>query len=194
MSDFKAVHGSANPLLSNARVPLLGFAAFSGTGKTTLLKQVIPRLVAEGLRVGLIKHAHHAFDVDHPGKDSHELRMAGASPVMLSSSHRRAVMTEHAQPADPVLNHELAFLDQSGIDLLLVEGFKKARFPKVELHRPALGKPLLYPEDDAIIALATDEPLAVPPSVPCLDLNDIDQMVSFIVSWFAAERLGSEHE
>lgn len=177
-----------NDPMNNARVPLLGFAAFSGTGKTTLLQRVIPRLRAEGIRVGLVKHAHHAFDVDQPGKDSYELRQAGASPVLLTSSHRRVVMTEHEEPSDPVLNHELAFLDQSGIDLLLVEGFKKSRFPKIELHRPRLGKPLLFPDDDAIIAIATDASLEFVPPIPCLELNNIDQMVAFILSWFAEEK------
>ena len=170
--------------LSNARVPLLGFAAFSGTGKTTLLKQLIPLLKARGLRVGLIKHAHHEFEVDRPGKDSYELRQAGASPVMLSSSHRRAIITEHPEPFEPSLDQELGYLDQSAIDVLLVEGFKREHFPKIELHRAALGKPLLFPEDDAIIAIATDEPLAVNAGIPQLDINDPGQIAGFILREF----------
>lgn len=170
--------------LANARAPLLGFAAASGTGKTTLLKSLIPLLKAEGLRIGLIKHAHHAFEVDQPGKDSFELRQAGASPVMLSSSHRRALIIEHPAPFEPVLNDELRFLDQSGVDLLLVEGFKREAFPKIELHRSALGNPLLYPADPHIIAIATDTPLAPAPPIPCLDINHPAQIADFILTRF----------
>ena len=183
--------GELTPLnfggLTNARVPLLGFAAASGTGKTTLLVQLIPLLKAAGLRIGLIKHAHHAFEVDKPGKDSFELRKAGASPVMLSSSHRRAVLTEHAEPADPSLNQELLYLDQAAVDLLLVEGFKREALPKIELHRPALGQPLLSPNDPHIIAIATDAALAPAPTIPCLDLNQPEQIAAFILTRFLPE-------
>lgn len=168
----------------NARVPLLGFAAASGTGKTTLLVKLIPLLKVEGLRVGLIKHAHHAFEVDKPGKDSFELRQAGASPVMLSSSHRRAVLTEHPEPADPSLNQELLYLDQTAVDLLLVEGFKREALPKIELHRPALGQPLLFPADDHIVAIATDAVLAPPCPLPCLDINNPAELAHFILTRF----------
>lgn len=171
----------------NARVPLLGFAAASGTGKTTLLVKLIPLLKAEGLRVGLIKHAHHAFEVDQPGKDSFELRQAGASPVMLSSSHRRAIITEHPEPADPALNQELRFLDQRAVDLVLVEGFKREALPKIELHRPALGHAPLFPEDDNIIAIATDAVLALPCPLPCLDINTPAEMARFILTRFLPE-------
>lgn len=177
------------PTLPNARVPLLGFAAFSGTGKTTLLKQVIPRLVSRGLRVGLVKHSHHAFEIDHPGKDSYELRRAGASSVLLSSSRRRAIITEHPEAREPVLNDELAYLDQTCLDIVLVEGFRHERFPKIELHRPVLGKPLLYPEDETIVAIATDNALAPEPPIPRLDLNDPGQVVGFILAEFLETRL-----
>jgi molybdopterin-guanine dinucleotide biosynthesis protein B len=172
--------------LPNAQVPLLGFAAFSGTGKTTLLKKLIPLLTARGLHAGLIKHSHHAFEIDHPGKDSYELRRAGASPVMLSSSHRRAIMTEHRTIREPTLNGELAYFDQTGLDLILVEGFKRERFPKIELHRPALGKRLLFPTDETIIALATDAAPAVEPTIPWLDLNDPERIARFILEDFLA--------
>ncbi len=170
--------------LTNARVPLLGFAAASGTGKTTLLAALIPLLKASGLRVGLIKHAHHAFEVDQPGKDSFILRRAGASPVMLSSSHRRAVITEHPEPADPSLNQELLHLDQTVVDLVLVEGFKREAFPKIELHRASLQHPLLYPEDEHIIAIATDTTLQPVPHLPCLDINRPEQIAGFILDRF----------
>lgn len=172
-------------ILSNAHVPILGFAAFSGVGKTTLLCGLIPWLNARGVRVGLVKHAHHDFEIDYPGKDSYELRKAGASPVMLSSSRRRAVILERGEMREPVLNEELAHFDQTGLDLILVEGFKRERFPKIELHRPALGKPLLFPEDDSIIAIATDGELgAIPASgIPVLDLNDVGGIGEFVGKW-----------
>ena len=170
--------------LPAALVPLLGFAAYSGTGKTTLLRQLIPLLKAEGLRVGLIKRAHHEADIDQPGKDSHELRMAGASPVMLSTSRRRAIVMEHESPRDPVLDEELRHLDQSGLDLLLVEGFKHETFPKIELHRPALGRPLLYPNDANVIAIAADGVLDPPPPIPRLDLNQPRELLDFILTRF----------
>jgi molybdopterin-guanine dinucleotide biosynthesis protein B len=168
----------------NAHVPVLGFAAFSGTGKTTLLKRLIPLLKCRGLRVGLIKHGHHDFEIDYPGKDSYELRHAGASPVMLSSSRRRAVITEHASAGEPSLAGELAHFDQTGLDLILVEGFKAETFPKIELHRPALGKPLLFPGDAGIIAVATDGELPVEPGIPRLDINDPEQIARFILDEF----------
>ncbi len=172
----------------SALVPLLGFAAFSGTGKTSLLKKLIPLLKARGLRVGLIKHSHHAFEIDYPGKDSHELRLAGANPVMLSSSHRRAIITEHLVPREPTLDGELAQFDPSGLDLILVEGFKRERFPKIELHRPILGKPLLFPEDPSIIAIATDADPAVEPWIPKLDINDPERILHFILEEFLVHR------
>lgn len=167
-----------------ARVPLIGFAAASGTGKTTLLCQLIPLLKARGLRVGLVKHSHHRFDVDQPGKDSYELRQAGANPVMLSSALRRAVMTERPQAQDPSLAEELAYFDQDAVDLILVEGFKREPFPKIELCRPALGQPLRFPEDDAIIAVASDGPLPLPTRLPLLDLNNPQAIADFILERF----------
>lgn len=168
--------------LTNARVPLLGFAAASGTGKTTLLKQLIPLLKAQGLRVGLIKHSHHQADIDHPGKDSYELRQAGATPVMLSSSRRRAMMTEHDSPVEPTLNEELRYFDQTAVDLILVEGFKRESFPKMELCRLELGPPKYYQDDPHIIAVATDQPVDIPAAIPRLDLNDSEAICRFIVS------------
>lgn len=167
-------------VLKNARVPIIGFAAWSGTGKTTLLKRLIPILKAQGLRVGLVKHAHHTFDIDQPGKDSYELRKVGATPVMIVSSKRRAIIYEYDLPGEASLDDHLAYLDQSGLDLLLIEGFKRAPIPKIELHRPSLGKPPLFPEDSHIIAVATDEPLPNCP-LPQLDLNDPEAIAEFIL-------------
>jgi molybdopterin-guanine dinucleotide biosynthesis adapter protein len=171
------------PLADEGRV--LGFAAFSGTGKTTLLAKLIPLLKAKGLRVGLIKRSHHDFEIDRPGKDSHTLRMAGASPVMLCSSHRRALITEHEDVRERSLDEELAHFDRSGVDLILVEGFKEAAFPKIELHRPSLGKPLLFPDDSNIIAIASDAAPTVEPAIPLLNLNDPPQVAAFITeAWW----------
>ncbi|HIP53249.1 MAG TPA: molybdopterin-guanine dinucleotide biosynthesis protein B [Chromatiales bacterium] len=162
--------------------PLLGFAAFSGTGKTTLLKRLIPLLNDKGLRVGLIKHAHHDVEFDTPGKDSYELRKAGASPVLLSSARRWALMVERDNPCDPILQDEVWRFDPKEIDLLLVEGFRHEAFAKIELHRPLLGKPLLFPDDPHIVAIATDEPLSVTTTLPFMDLNDHAAIAGFILN------------
>ena len=167
-----------------ASVPLLGFAAFSGSGKTTLLTQLIPLLKANALRVGLIKHSHHNFEIDQPGKDSHRLRLAGASPVMLVSSHRRATITEYPQPVEPILAEQLAHIDQRQLDLLLVEGFKQEPFPKIEVHRPSLNRPLLFPGDPNIIAIACDAPINKPRPIIQLDLNQPAAIVDFILNDF----------
>jgi molybdopterin-guanine dinucleotide biosynthesis protein B len=170
--------------MENAHVPVLGIAAYSGAGKTTLLVRLIPLLKAKGLRIGLIKHSHHHFEIDHSGKDSFRLREAGANPVMLSSKYRRAVLTEHERPAEPMLSEQLNHLDQSDLDLVLVEGFKRETFAKIELHRPALGKPALYPGDNSIIAVATDAKLAIATEIPVLDLNRPELIARFILADF----------
>ncbi len=169
--------------MKTVQIPVLGFAAFSGTGKTTLLTQLIPQLFNKGIRCGIIKHSHHNFDIDKPGKDSHRLRMAGASPVMLISSHRRAIITEFNTQKEPELFEQLPFMNQQPIDLILVEGFKKTHFPKIELHRPILKKPLLYPDDKSIIAIASDQPVPTPVNLTPLDLNDIAGIAQFISTW-----------
>jgi len=169
-----------------ARIPILGFAAFSGTGKTTLLVQLLPMLKQKGLRIGMIKHAHHDFDIDTPGKDSYELRKAGADQMLITSKRRWALMVETPNVQDdPDLNHMLQQLDQDRLDLVLVEGFKHVHFPKIELHRPTLGKPLLFPEDDSIIAIATDQAIEQPCKLPKLDLNEPNSIVAFIVDFLA---------
>ena len=168
----------------HAQRPLLGFAAFSGTGKTTLLKQLLPRLKERGLRIGMIKHAHHRFDVDTPGKDSYELRKAGADQMLIGSRRRWALMTETPQQQDePDLNFLIAQLNQDQLDLILVEGFKQLSFPKIELHRSGTGSRLLFPDDPHIIAVAHDEPLPVATGLPQLDLNDPDEITAFIVRY-----------
>lgn len=170
--------------MQNALIPVLGFAAFSGTGKTTLLTQLIPLLKQNRLRVALIKHSHHNFEIDKPGKDSFRLRKAGAAPVMLVSRHRRAIITDLENARDPHLDEQLKFLDQSELDLILVEGFKSDKFPKIEIHRPSLNKPLLYLGDPSIIAIASDCQLSVPENLTLLNLNKPAFIADFIVNQF----------
>ncbi|MFQ2367019.1 bifunctional molybdopterin-guanine dinucleotide biosynthesis adaptor protein MobB/molybdopterin molybdotransferase MoeA [Aeromonas enteropelogenes] len=163
-------------------LPLLGFAAWSGTGKTTLLEQLIPLLVARGLRLGVLKHAHHDFDIDQPGKDSYRLRKAGASQMMVASRRRHARIIE-TELAEADFRELLASFDQTSLDLLLVEGFKHEHFPKIELHRAAIGKPLLFPEDRDIIAVASDQPTDT--TLPRLDINDLDAIADFVCDYLA---------
>ena len=165
-------------------IPLLGFAAFSGTGKTTLLTRLIPLLRERGLRVGVIKHAHHSFDIDQPGKDSYRLRQAGASPVMVVSSRRRAIVYQYDDQGEVHLKDQLPYLAHEDLDLILVEGFKHAAIAKIELHRPRLGHPFLFPDDANVIAVATDAPLPIPCPLPQLDLNRPDLIADFIVHDF----------
>ena len=182
--------GTVHPPV-RARCPVLGFAAWSGTGKTTLLVQLLPRLRSRGLRVGMVKHAHHTFDVDQPGKDSYELRKAGASPMLVASGRRWVLMTEREEGGDPVLQEMLDQLDQSRLDVVLVEGFKHEACPKIELHRPSLGRALLFPEDPTVIAVAADAPLGRPTDLPVLDLNDVDGIADFVVDF--CRRTGGQH-
>jgi len=162
--------------------PVLGFAAFSGTGKTTLLVELIPRLRQRGVRVALIKHAHHEFDIDIPGKDSYELRRAGAHQVLVASDRRRALITEHGTPSEPELEALVGALDLDAIDLVLVEGFRHVPYPKIELHRPSLGHPLLCRYDRSIIAVASDAPLDGV-GLPRLDINQGARIAEFIMEW-----------
>ena len=166
-------------------LPVLGFAAWSGTGKTTLLKALLPRLRQRGLRLGCIKHAHHDFDVDIPGKDSYELRHAGAEQMLIASDKRWALMVEEEREQHPTLAELLVRLDTSQLDLVLVEGFKAEAFPKVELHRPSLSKPWRFHSDPHIVALATDEPDAVPDDcrLPCMNINDLRTLENFILEF-----------
>lgn len=161
--------------------PLLGLAAASGTGKTALLVALIPRLRAQGLRLGLIKHAHCGFDIDQPGKDSHRLRQAGAERVLIASSRRRALIIETPRPAEPTLPELQAAFAGSGLDLVLVEGFKHLPLPKIELHRQALGQTLQCLRDPDIIAVASDADPELPYGLPRLDLNAPDAIAEFIL-------------
>ncbi|HSH08262.1 MAG TPA: molybdopterin-guanine dinucleotide biosynthesis protein B [Burkholderiales bacterium] len=155
---------------------VFGFAGYSGSGKTTLIEQLIPRFVEHGLRVSLIKHAHHAFDVDQPGKDSYRHRQAGASEVLVTSSRRWVLMHELRGEAEPTFDAQVKHL--APCDLLLVEGFKHAPIPKLEVWRAATGEGLLHPNDPHIVALASDA--QVETRLPRLDLNDVEGIAGFI--------------
>ncbi len=156
---------------------VFGFAGWSGSGKTTLIEQVIPQITRRGLRVSVIKHAHHGFDIDKPGKDSWRHREAGASEILLVSDERWVLMHELRGEPEPDLDAQLARL--SRCDLVLVEGFKSVQIPKLEVHRPAVGKPLQYQDNPAIVAIATDVPVDAP--LPRLDLNDPAAVAAFIL-------------
>jgi molybdopterin-guanine dinucleotide biosynthesis adapter protein len=160
---------------------IFGLAGWSGSGKTTLMTAIIPQLAARGLSVSTMKHAHHEFDIDRPGKDSWRHRQAGAHQVMVASSHRWALMQELRDAPEPSLDELVARM--SPVDLLLVEGWKRHPHPKIEVYRPSLGKPLLYPGDPWVVAIASDEKLDAP--VPLLPLGDPAAIAAFI-----ADRLG----
>ncbi|MDI5934305.1 molybdopterin-guanine dinucleotide biosynthesis protein B [Halomonas kalidii] len=165
------------------RLPLLGIAAWSGTGKTTLLERLLPRLGERGLRVAVIKHAHHGFDVDQPGKDSYRLRQAGAAPMLVASRARLALMMETPGRDEPDLGQLVEMVRLQAPDLVLVEGFKAWPLPKLELYRPEVGKSLRVAEDPWVKAVASDSPLVLPEGVEALDLNDLEAITAWIAAW-----------
>jgi molybdopterin-guanine dinucleotide biosynthesis protein B len=169
--------------------PLLGFAARSGTGKTTLLAELLPLLEAEGLRVGVIKHSHHDVEIDRPGKDSYRLRKAGARQLILASPYRTVLIEEKRPPREPRLAELVVRLDLGSLDLVLTEGFRHEPFPKIELHRHGLGRPFLHPHDTSIIAIASDRKLDT--LLPQLDLNRPRQIVQFILGLISLEQTGA---
>ncbi len=158
---------------------VFGIAGYSGSGKTTLLEKLIPCLIARGLKVSVIKHAHHGFDIDRPGKDSYRHREAGAAEVMLACANRWALMHEQRDDHEPTLNELLGRL--SPCDLVLVEGFKQEPVPKLEVYRPENGKPPLYPERPDIVAVATHPAVAVPRQQ--LPIDDADAIAEFVINY-----------
>lgn len=161
---------------------VVGFAGFSGSGKTTLVERLIPALKMRGLRVSVIKHAHHNFDIDHPGKDTWRHREAGAFEVIAASDRRLALMREFEQPGRVSVHHLLGEL-WHGVDWVLVEGFKDSSLLKMEVWRAEAGKPARYPHDEFMVAIATDSPdrLPEPTQRPLLDLNDPDAVAQWLV-------------
>jgi molybdopterin-guanine dinucleotide biosynthesis protein B len=163
---------------------VLGIAGYSGSGKTTLIEKVIPVLVRAGLRVSLIKHAHHEFDVDQPGKDSYRHRHAGCSEVLISSSNRWALMHELRGAAEPTLQEQLKHF--SPCDLVLVEGYKSEPIPKVEVRLKGAHTPALFEDDPNVIAIATDDVLDT--DLPQLDANDPEAVAQFIIQYLGLNR------
>ena len=178
-------------MLSNARIPVVGFVAPSGTGKTQLVKALIAQLKSDGYRVAVIKHSHHDFENDYPGKDSYELRQSGAAQMLIASRHRWAMITESDDPEHEVdLNALIQQLDQTALDIILVEGFKFEHFAKIELYREAISavkspKKPMYLSDPDIIAVASDQPLAEKNNVTALDINNTEQILEFILQHFS---------
>ena len=162
---------------------VVGFAGYSGSGKTTLVEKLIPALRLRGLRVSVVKHAHHKFDIDHPGKDTFRHREAGAFEVVVASQNRLALMREFEQPAELTVHHLIAELYE-GVDWVLVEGFKHSDLLKIEVWRASSGKPTRYLDDDYVVAIATDSPGQLPAATlrPVLDLNDADAVADFLVN------------
>ena len=165
---------------------MFGLTGWSGSGKTTLMVRLIPALIRRGLTVSTMKHAHKGFDIDHPGKDSHNHRVAGATEVLVSSPRRWALMHE-IRDDEPELTLNELLPKLSPVDLLLIEGFKREPHEKIEVWRPAVGKPMIAPGDPSIVAIASDVPVPESP-VPVFDLNDEEAMAAFIV-----ERCGLNH-
>ncbi len=171
---------------------IIGLAGWSGSGKTTLVTKVIPVLVRRGVKVATVKHAHHDFDTDQPGKDSWLHRQAGASEVAIVSSRRWAVVHELGDEPEPPLAAMLAKLGP--VDLVIVEGFKRHRHPKLEVYRAVVGKPLLHPDDDCIVAIATDAPLREA-QVPVLMLDDIESIANVLqAEALPLEQIGGLHD
>ena len=160
---------------------VVGFAGFSGSGKTTLVERLIPALKMRGQRVSVVKHAHHNFDIDQPGKDTHRHREAGAFEVVVASEKRLALMREFEQPAKLTVHELLAEL-WDGVDWVLVEGFKSSNLLKVEVWRADSAQPARYPDDDFVVAIATDSPGRLPEETmrPVLDLNDPDAVAQWL--------------
>lgn len=179
---------NVDQILADCQVPVLGICAYSGTGKTTLLKKLIPELNRRGKRLAVVKHAHHNFDVDVPGKDSYELRKCGAEQMLVASHVRRCLMAERMTDGDPDLKELLGMIDQTRVDMILVEGFKKLPLPKLELHRAEVGKPFVFTHDDAIEAIAVDADTQLPEDIelPVMDINDLNGIADFIEQ-FAAD-------
>lgn len=171
----------------NKSTPLLGFIAYSGTGKTTLLEKLIPKLSEKNIRIGLIKHAHHNFDIDIPGKDSYRLRKAGAQQVLVASNARQALIIENQDiKKEPDLSQCVSSLETDKLDLILVEGFKHVAYPKIEINRSTHVQPFMYQDDSNIIAVISDVKLDLPDNIISIDLNNLEDITDFILNYLKA--------
>lgn len=171
----------------NKSIPLLGFVAYSGTGKTTLLEKLIPKLSEKNIRIGLIKHAHHNFDIDIPGKDSYRLRKAGAQQVLVASNARQALIIENQNiKKEPDLAQCISSLGIDKLDLILVEGFKHVAYPKIEINRSTHVQPFMYQDDPNIIAVISDVKLDLPDNIIGIDLNNLEDITDFILNYLKA--------
>lgn len=169
--------------------PVLGVAAWSTTGKTTLLTALVPKLKEAGLQVGVIKHAHHDFDIDQPGKDSYRLREAGASPMLVASHQRYALMCETPRQQEPDLAHLLSLMAAHAPDLVIVEGFKQWPLRKLVLYRDGIGEPEILLGDEVVaVALKGEPPVALGASIPRLNLDNIDEIARWVLEWTHAQR------
>ncbi|PJE79435.1 Molybdopterin-guanine dinucleotide biosynthesis adapter protein [invertebrate metagenome] len=177
------------------RSVVLGFAAFSGTGKTTLLEQVMPCLKVKGLRIGVIKASHHNMEFDVPGKDSYRLRHSGAVRLLLAMPERSVCFTDNPEPCDPDFNHQLQLIQGDDLDIILVEGFRDAPIPKIEVHRQVCDKPFLFNHDPWIMAVACDQDTNRSGiSLPCLDINQPDQVSAYIFDYWQQHTLNTAQE
>ena len=167
--------------MSDKGIPIIGFAAYSGTGKTTLVTNVIPLLKQQGLKIGVLKHAHHSFVIDTPGKDSYELRESGAQQVMVASKQRIAWVMENQHEEEPLLFELLNYFTGQDLDLIIVEGFKHEPFSKIEVYRSGLKRPLLAKTDQNVIAVATDIPELAEHGIETLALDDPGAIADFII-------------
>ena len=167
---------------------IIGFAAFSGTGKTTLIKKIVSILSKKKYTVSVIKHAHHNFDLDQPGKDSYEIRKSGAENILISSEKRWALIHENKNNQESSLEDLLNILGNIDSDIILVEGFKKENFPKIELYREEIGKDILFYNDKNIVAFATDVDINIEQNIEKLDINDPQQIVDYIIKFLSLDK------
>ena len=167
---------------------IIGFAAFSGTGKTTLIKKIVSILSEKKYTVSVIKHAHHNFDLDQPGKDSYEIRKSGAENILISSEKRWALIHENKNNQELTLENLLDILENIESDIILVEGFKKENFPKIELYRKEIGKDLLFYNDKNIVAFATDADINIEGNIEKLDINNPQQIVDYIIKFLSIQK------
>jgi molybdopterin-guanine dinucleotide biosynthesis protein B len=179
--DGKTAFHGGNQKDPHMHIPhIIGFAGWSGAGKTTLVAGLIPVLTARGITVSTIKHAHHDFDIDKPGKDSYEHRRAGATEVLVASGNRWALLHELRGAPEPDLHELLTKL--APVDIVLVEGFKRSSLVKIEVHRPSVGKKLIYPDDPAVVAVASDVPMRLPSTLTGLALDDLEAIADFVLA------------